>query len=135
MDNYDVIVVEDLDVKSLKEKGQSKWVHKSIHDAGWSRFLQYIGYKAEGVGRQLIRMPPRGTTQDCSICGEVVPKTLKDRTHECPYCGYTADRDFNAARNILIAGVEHAKEPVKSKPPLHINAEQALTIKQETTAL
>jgi len=135
VDNYDVIVVEDLNVKALKEKGNNNGLHKSISDAGWSRFLQCLDYKAEGAGRQLIRIPPRGTTQNCSNCGEVVPKTLKDRTHECPYCGYTVDRDFNAARNILIAGVGHAEEPAEPKPLLHISVEQALTMKQEATTL
>ncbi|HMK46151.1 MAG TPA: hypothetical protein VK436_05950 [Methanocella sp.] len=67
--------------------------------------------------------------------GEVVPKTLKDRTRECPYCRYAVNRDFSAARNILMAGVTHAEEPVGSKPPLHISVEQALIIKQEVTTL
>ncbi|MDQ8738485.1 zinc ribbon domain-containing protein, partial [Paenibacillus sp. LHD-38] len=41
------------------------------------------------------------TSQQCSSCGEMVKKTLAVRTHRCDPCGYVADRDVNAARNIL----------------------------------
>ncbi len=133
-DNYDVIVVEDLDVKELKEKGFAG-LRKSIHDAGWARFLQYLSYKAEGAGRKIVRVEPRGTTQHCSRCGAKVPKTLKDRVHWCPFCGYMADRDYNSARNILIAGVGHAEEPEEPWPLLPLSVEQALAMKQEAHVL
>jgi putative transposase len=57
--------------------------------------------------------PPfaRLTTQDCSnvladgtICGKRVTKTLSVRTHICPKCEFVADRDENAARNIVWRG-------------------------------
>ena len=44
---------------------------------------------------------PRGTPQLCSSGHEVVPKALSERMHVCPPRGYTADRDLNAAKNIL----------------------------------
>jgi transposase len=47
---------------------------------------------------------PRYTTQQCANCGEYVQKSLSVRTHICPHCGYVADRDVNAAQNILQAG-------------------------------
>ena len=40
------------------------------------------------------------STQLRSSCGERVQKQLKDRTHECPYCHLTIDRDLNAALNL-----------------------------------
>ncbi|HEY9726759.1 MAG TPA: zinc ribbon domain-containing protein, partial [Chroococcales cyanobacterium] len=45
---------------------------------------------------------PHYTSQHCSNCGEQVKKALSIRTHVCPYCSYIADRDLNAALNILI---------------------------------
>ena len=134
VDNYDIIVVEDLNTKHLKEKDDNKGMRKSIHDAGWARFLSYPDYKAEGAGRQLIRVEPRGTTQQCSCCGATVLKTLKERVHECPYCGLVRDRDLNTAYNILIAGMGHAEEPVEPLPLLDLTVEQAMGMKQETTA-
>jgi transposase len=44
---------------------------------------------------------PYGTTADCSRCGFHVPKTLSQRLHECPNCGFVLDRDWNAAVNVL----------------------------------
>jgi putative transposase len=50
-------------------------------------------------------IPTHYTSQNCSNCGELVKKTLSTRTHQCPSCGYVADRDENAARNILELGL------------------------------
>ena len=60
---------------------------------------------AECAGAHLIEVDPRNTTQACSGCGVIVPKTLADRVHQCPECGLVLDRDHNAARNILHLGV------------------------------
>jgi transposase len=52
----------------------------------------------------MIQVPARFTTQKCSRCGGYVQKSLSVRTHIRPYCGLVADRDVNAAKNILRAG-------------------------------
>ncbi|MFL5667116.1 MAG: zinc ribbon domain-containing protein, partial [Ktedonobacteraceae bacterium] len=62
--------------------------------------------KAESAGRQVIAVAPHYTSQKCSSCGESVHKSLSVRTHVCPGCGYRADRDENAARNILQRGLQ-----------------------------
>jgi putative transposase len=59
--------------------------------------------KAESAGRKVVKVDPRGTSQRCSACGVVVPKDLSVRVHRCS-CGYAADRDVNAARNIIGLG-------------------------------
>jgi putative transposase len=133
VNSYGKICIEDLDVKGLLEKGHNNGMHRNIHDAAWSRFIMMVEYKAESAGRQLIKVEAKGTTQRCSKCGKIVPKELKDRVHECPYCGLKIDRDYNAAMNILIAGLGQPKEPVELKPILCLTAEQALAMKQETT--
>jgi putative transposase len=131
VNNYDTICVEDLDVKGLKEKGLNKGTHRNIHDASWSRFMFMLSYKAESAGRKLIRVDPRNTTQRCSVCGSIVKKELSDRIHECPYCGFSCDRDYNASRNILIAGMEQPVAPIESKPLHHISVMQVLAMKWE----
>jgi len=110
VNNYDNICVEDLDVKSLKEKGHSRAKHRHIHDASWSKFIFMLSYKAVSAGRRLIKVDPRNTTQRCSACGSIVKKELSDRGHECPHCGFSCDRDYNASRNILIAGAATASQ-------------------------
>ena len=49
----------------------------------------------------IVLVGPKGTSQICSQCVSYVRKDLSVRTHVCTHCGYTADRDVNAARNIL----------------------------------
>jgi putative transposase len=99
-DAHSTIVVEDLNIQALARSRLAK----SILDASWGAFLFILTYKAASAGGQVIRVDPRYTTQKCSKCGELVEKSLSVRTHTCPHCGYVADRDVNAARNILQAG-------------------------------
>ncbi len=56
------------------------------------------------AGKRVIAVPAYYTSQDCSGCGERVPKSMSTRTHVCPSCGLVLDRDANAAKNILRAG-------------------------------
>jgi len=98
VDNYDLIAVEDLRVQGMVH---NQHLAKSILDAAWSLFLELLVYKAAGAGRQVVMVDPRNTSQECSACGRVVPKTLNDRWHYCPHCGLSIDRDINAARNVL----------------------------------
>lgn len=55
--------------------------------------------------RGIVAVPAHNTSQDCSNCGKKVQKSLSTRTHVCPDCGYVADRDVNAANNILKLGL------------------------------
>jgi putative transposase len=100
-DRYHHIVVEDLIVSTMV---RNHHLSKSIHDAGWSQFLDILSVKAESAGHTVLRVHPRFTSQKCHHCGEIVQKTLSVRTHVCPFCGCIEDRDVNAAKNILKAG-------------------------------
>ncbi len=134
VNNYDNICVEDLDVKGLKEKGHNKAKHRHIHDAAWSKFIFMLSYKAESAGKKLIKIDPRNTTQRCSNCGSIVPKDESVRVHECPYCGFTCNRDYNSSRNILIAGMEQPVVPIEPKPLHHISVVQVLAMKWEAAS-
>ncbi len=118
-------------MKGLKEKGHSKGMHRNIHDAAWSKFIFMLSYKAESAGRRLIKVDRRNTTQRCSNCGSIVRKELSARVHECPYCGLSCDRDYNASRNILIAGMEQPVAPIEPKPLHHISVMEVLAMKWE----
>jgi len=59
VNNFDIICVEDLDVIGLKEKGHNNGMHRSIHDASWSKFIFMLSYKAQSAGRKLIKIDPR----------------------------------------------------------------------------
>jgi putative transposase len=75
---HDIICVEDLDVKGLKEIGNSKGTHRNIHDASWSKFMFMRSYKAQRAGRKLIAVDPRNTAQRCSSRSSIVRKELSD---------------------------------------------------------
>ena len=77
---------------------------KSISDSGWNTFFSLLSYKAEEAGRKLIKVDPKNTSQNCSGCGEKVPKALAVKVHKCPHCNLSLDRDINAAYNIAAAG-------------------------------
>lgn len=94
---FDRIAVEKLNVKGLA----AGRLAKSVHDASWGMLRQMLAYKAERAGIELIEVNPRNTSQACSCCGVIVPKTLSTRIHECMECGTVLDRDHNAAINIL----------------------------------
>lgn len=94
---FGLIAIEDLNIKGLAKS----IVSKSIGDAGWGQFLQMLSYKAREHGSLLVKVNARNTSQLCSACGCVVKKDLSVRVHNCPECGYTANRDVNAARVIL----------------------------------
>lgn len=98
-----LICVEDLNVSGMV---RNHHLAKSISDAAWCQFLTILESKAESAGSQVVRVPPQYTSQKCSQCGGLVPKSLSVRTHVCSHCGYVADRDHNAAINILQAGLE-----------------------------
>jgi putative transposase len=97
----DTIYLEDLRVANMV---RNRHLAKSISDAGWAQFRAILEAKAACAGRRVIAIPAQYTSQDCSGCGERVPKSLSIRTHVCPCCGLVLDRDQNAARNIQRAG-------------------------------
>lgn len=98
VDTCGTIVTEDLRIRNMVK---NRHLARSISDAGWGGFLIKLAYKAEEAGRLFEKVPPNGTSQICSRCGEKVPKSLSVRIHKCPFCNLVMDRDENAAINIL----------------------------------
>jgi putative transposase len=102
VNKYGLIVIEDLSIGNMVK---NHTIARSVVDSSWGMLRNLLEVKAAEAGRQVIAVPPHYTSQKCSECGEIVQKSLSVRTHVCPWCGYIADRDVNAARNILRAGV------------------------------
>jgi putative transposase len=109
---YDIIAVEDLDVKQMQAKkpGFSKDFRRAIADNGWSIFINMLQYKAVIAGKRVVLVDPAFTSQDCSQCGSRQKLDLSDRTYNCPTCGLYLCRDANAARNILRLGMQSLSE-------------------------
>src|SRR6266702_1294916 len=102
--DHDVIVIEDLAVKNMV---RNRSLAKAISDCGWGEFRRMVEYKAARAGRHLVvigRWYPSSKT--CSSCGHLLAElSLSTRTWQCPSCGTRHDRDINAAKNILAAGL------------------------------
>ena len=96
---YGYIAVESLNVKSML---RNRRLSRAISDVAWSAFITTLTHKAESAGVSVVKVPPQGTSQECSCCGKHVPKKLSERWHDCPHCGLYLQRDVNAARNVLM---------------------------------
>lgn len=97
------LVIEDLNVRGMVK---NRNLARAILDAAWSEFRSLLEYKAAWYGRELVvvdRFFP--SSKLCSVCGvlqDTMP--LNVRTWTC-VCGTAHDRDVNAAKNILAAGL------------------------------
>ncbi len=97
----DCIAYEDLKVKNLV---RNRRLSKSISDAGWTQFRNWIEYFGWKFGKITVAVTPHYTSQDCPACGTRIKKSLSTRTHACK-CGYIEDRDIAASINILKKGL------------------------------
>ncbi|HYW18045.1 MAG TPA: transposase [Nodularia sp. (in: cyanobacteria)] len=93
----DLVAYENLQVRNLLK---NHCLAKSIADASWYLFRQWIEYFAGKFGKLAVAVAPHYTSQKCSNCGVIVKKSLSTRTHVCS-CGCRLHRDQNAAINIL----------------------------------
>jgi len=100
---YDLVAVEDLDVKGMLESPSNS---RNTASAAWRTFLSLLEYKCKREGTHFVDVEPEGTTKECAQCGVETDKPLWVREHSCPACGFEADRDANAAWNILSRGLE-----------------------------
>ena len=104
----DLIAIEDLAVKNMV---RNRRLARAISDCGWGEFRRQLQYKCERAGRQLVvtgRWYPSSKT--CSACKFLLAElSLSTRTWRCPSCRVLHDRDLNAAKNILAAGLAAAR--------------------------
>jgi putative transposase len=121
VEDYDVIVAEDLNVAGMTRRvaprpdgaggyehngGSAKTgLNRSILDAGWGMFLGMLRAKAESAGREFIQVHPAYTSRTCPNCGHQEKANRNGKIFLCLSCGHREDADFNAADNILRAGL------------------------------
>jgi putative transposase len=100
------IIVGDLKVKNMaqskKQKGKRKRaMNRSTQNQGYlSRFIEFLTYKAELVGKRVISIDESYTSKMCYVCGKLHEMPLWKRNMECD-CGNYIDRDRNSAINIM----------------------------------
>jgi putative transposase len=98
------VVIEDLAVRNMLS---NRSLARAISDATWSDFRSMLEYKCAWYGRELVVVdrwfPSSKTCSDCGRIAERMPLNIREWT--CGGCGARHDRDVNAARNILAAGL------------------------------
>ncbi|MFB2977453.1 RNA-guided endonuclease InsQ/TnpB family protein [Microseira sp. BLCC-F43] len=135
----DLVAYEDLSVRNMVK---NHCLAKSISDAGWSQFRQWIEYFTCKFERVAVAVAPQYTSQKCSNCGAIVKKSLSTRTHVCK-CGCRLNRDQNAAVNILNLALQ-ARDGQSQSNAVGVGTstllgatlvEQVLTLSTESPAL
>lgn len=99
----DIVVYEDLKIANMV---RNHHLAKSIHDASWYQFTQWLDYYGRIWEKCVVAVSPNYTSLDCSNCNHRVKKFLSTRTHSCSSCGVEICRDTNAAINILKKGMK-----------------------------
>ncbi|MFP5274007.1 RNA-guided endonuclease InsQ/TnpB family protein [Coleofasciculus sp.] len=114
---------------------------KSIADASWYQFRQWLEHFAAKFGRLAVAVPPQYTSVECSQCKVIVKKSLSTRTHVCK-CGLILQRDWNAAINILLKAKSRGGHPQSKAVGVGASTllgaslvEQVLTLNTESHAL
>ena len=102
-DSYDVIVVEDI---NLRDMGECLKLGKNLHDNGFGMFRNFLSYKLERKGSVLVKVDRwYASTKTCHVCGRKEPDIgLETGEWTCPGCGTSHQRDANAAKNIEAEG-------------------------------
>lgn len=105
------IIVGDLDVKQMgkKKKGTgvgrktkaNKTLNRRILSGSLSRFTEFLTYKAENIGKRVIKIDESNTSKECCLCGSKKKMTLDKRIYMCDKCGNIMNRDENSAVNIM----------------------------------
>jgi len=99
-----VVCIESLSVKNMVK---NRKLAKAISDVGWGEFVRQLEYKAHWYGRMLIKLDKfYPSSKRCHSCGHVLDSlSLDERFWMCPQCHTFHDRDLNAAKNVLAAGL------------------------------
>jgi putative transposase len=101
---FDVLAIEDLNISGMVK---NRFLARAVSCTGWGEHRRMLEYKAERYGRTIVatdRWYPSSKT--CSACGHLLTSlSLGTRHWTCPACGARHDRDVNAAKNILAAGL------------------------------
>lgn len=124
--NHGTVVVEALKVRSMTASArgtvekpgrnvrQKAGLNRSILDQGWGMFRSMLRYKLADRGGKLIEVPAAYTSQTCSECGVIDPRSrVSQERFVCTGCGHAMNADHNAALNILHRGRDTALLPVE----------------------
>jgi IS605 OrfB family transposase len=98
---YTVFALEHL-AKIKQNKG--KKFNKKLGNWSFAQFEKFLSYKAEELGKIVVKVNPKHTSQKCSKCGHIEKSNRNGAVFKCKACGFELHSDLNAARNIANLG-------------------------------
>ncbi len=99
---YDLLVLEDLDVEGLIGKGETRRRRLRLYDSSFSELRWILEWQFQKRGKTVLAVPAYNSSRECFQCDGINQSlTLKDRVFRCPHCGFTLDRDLNACLVLL----------------------------------
>lgn len=104
---YGLVMEKLTGIRRLYRRGnwQGRWYRGRMNSWSYAELQRQIEYKAKWEGLPVIYVHPHGTSSKCSICGGRM-RPEENRLLRCLSCGYTVDRDVNAARNLAARGLK-----------------------------
>jgi len=99
---YDVLVLEDLNVQDLIQKGVTKRRRLRLYDSSFSELRAVLEWEFVKRGKLVLPVPAYNTSRECFKCSRINQNlSLEDRIFNCPYCGFTLDATLNACLVLL----------------------------------
>ena len=123
----DLLVVEDLRIPNMTKSARGNrqkpgrnvraksGLNRAILRQGWGIIITTLKYKAERAGIRVVEVWPARSSQTCSHCWAIDPKSRKRRQFQCTNCGFQDDADLNASRVIAQRGLEFLQKKLKQK--------------------
>jgi IS605 OrfB family transposase len=99
---FDAIALEKLGIKRDKRLGRT--FNRALGNWSFGQLQGFIDYKAEALGKAVIYIDARYTSQKCSRCGDIRKSNRRGLVYNCKACGFELHADLNAARNIASLG-------------------------------
>ena len=136
--SHAIVVAEELKIKNMTKSAKGSLLNpgknvkaksglnRSILSEGWGQFFKMLEYKQKKRGHIFLQINPRNTSRTCPKCGHISKDNRKTQAvFCCKSCGYTANADENAAKNILREGLSRLAQEVNSKRSQHCDPTEA----------
>ena len=136
--SHAIVVAEELKIKNMTKSAKGSLLNpgknvkaksglnRSILSEGWGKFFKMLEYKQKKRGHIFLQINPRNTSRTCPKCGHISKDNRKTQAvFCCKSCGYTANADENAAKNILREGLSRLAQEVNSKRSQHCEPSEA----------
>ena len=124
---FDVFAIEDLTSIRVQSRNKGKRFTTKLNNWSFYQLQQFLEYKAEAVGKSIVTIDPRYTSQKCSKCGHIYKGNRKGHSFKCVKCGFSLHSDLNASRNIADIAISNFGRACVDRPNVTCDEVKALT--------